>query len=394
MRRETAAVNALLPLVMRHGCRELPDMTALNKRLERLYGARIDGYVTKYGDVQVVTMFCENLADKYALENEPILSQCADLLRSVIFDPALENGCFKPTDVEIEKRNLIDQIDSIVNDKRQYAGMRLREEMCKDEAYGVSEYGKREDVDGITPQILYDAWQAMLKTAPVEIFVIGPGDSEPVEKLFSGAFGAVDRSNVVSPATVVKKDVGEVKTVIDRMPVTQAKLIMGFRAGTAAPENTDAVNLACVIWGGSPNAKLFANVREKMSLCYYCWSYIELKKGIIFVDSGIEEDNYDKARSEILHQLDELKKGNFTDDELRFAKLYLQNSLTQVSDSVYSLFAYYLIQAVAGKIRTPQQAVDAMKGVTREEIIKAANGIKLDTVYMLAGIKEDGSSND
>lgn len=394
MRRETAAVNALLPLVLRHGCRELPDMTALNRRLKRLYGARIDGNVIKRGEVQIVSLFCENLGDSYALENEKILSQCADLLRSVIFDPALEDGYFKPKDVEIEKRNLIDQIDSLLNDKRQYATMRLKEEMCKDESYGISEYGNRNDVEGISPKILYDAWQAMLKTARVEMLLVGPGDSEPVKKLFSDAFSGVDRKNVILPVTTVKKDVGEVKTVIERLPVTQAKLVMGLRAGAAAPQNTDAFQLACSILGGTPHSKLFANVREKMSLCYYCMSYFERQKGIVFVDSGIEEQNYDKARKEILHQLDELKNGNFTDDEIRFAKLSLQNSYTQLADSVDELSVYFLGQSLSGEIRTPKQAADGIMSVTREDIIEAANGIKLDTVFLLAGNKEEGSDNE
>jgi predicted Zn-dependent peptidase len=394
LRRETAAVNALLPLVLRHGCRELPDMTALNKRLKGLYGARIDGGVGKRGEVQIVTVYCENLGDSYTLGNEKILSQCAGLLSSVIFDPALEDGCFISRDVEIEKRNLTDQIDALLNEKRQYATMRLKEEMCSGEAYGICELGSRGDVAAITPKTLYGAWQSMIKTARAEIFLIGPDGSQPVEKLFSDAFSGVDRTTLTEVFTKVINDAGEVKTVVERLPVMQAKLVMGLRAGAASPDNTDAVQLACAILGGTPHSKLFANVREKMSLCYYCLSYFERQKGIVFIDSGIEEQNYEKARGEILRQLDELKDGNFTDDDMRFAKLSLQNSYTQVADSIDSLSVYYLGQSLSGTIRTPEQAAAGIMGAAREDVVKAARGIKLDTVYLLAGSKEGGSANE
>ncbi len=388
LNRETASINALLPLVLRHGSRELPDMTALNRRLKELYGARIDGSAGKRGEIQLVTLYCENLGDNYTLGGEQVLLSCAGLLNSVIFDPALENGSFKPQDVEIEKRNLEDQIDSLLNEKRQYATMRLKEEMCPNEAYGVCEFGRKEDVKGITPQKLFEAWQSMLKNARTEIFLLGPGESQQVEKLFADSFGSLGRDNVAEATTRVIKEAGEVKTIVERLPVTQAKLVMGLRTGAASPDNTDAMQLAIAILGGTPHSKLFANVREKMSLCYYCMSYFERQKGVVFIDSGIEEQNYEKARAEILHQLDELKAGNFSDDDMRFAKLSLQNSFTQVGDSLDSLGIYYLGQTLSGEIRTPEQAAEAIMSVTREAVISAASGILLDTVYLLAGNKE------
>lgn len=386
--KKTASVNALLPLVLRHGCRELPDMTALNRRLKQLYGAHIDGGVGKRGEVQIMTLFCESLGDGYTLEGEQVLLQCSELLKAVIFDPAFVDGCFNKQNVEIEKRNLTDQIDSLLNEKRQYATMRLKEEMCSGEAYGVCELGSREDVAGISPEKLCDAWRSVLATATAEIFVLGPGDAQPIEKNFYEAFRGAGRTKTIKATTNAVKTAGEVKTIVERLPITQAKLVMGLRAGVASPENTDAMQLACAILGGTPHSKLFANVREKMSLCYYCMSYFERQKGIMFIDSGIEEQNYEKARAEILHQLDEVKAGNFTDDEMRFAKLSIQNSFTQVADSLSSLSDYYLFQSMSGEIRTPEKSAESVMGVSREDVVNAARGIQLDTVYLLAGSKE------
>lgn len=385
LNRETASVNALLPLVLRHGCREFPDMTLLNVRLKELYGAHLDGNASKRGEVQIVTLYCDSLGDSYAFGGEHILEECAALLRSVIFDPALEGGAFKAGSIEIEKKNLVDMIDSQLNDKRHYATKRLKEEMCKNEAYGVSELGHREDVAAITPETLYEAWSFMLSKARAEIFVLGPGDTHNVEKLFADSFSSINRDTVCEISTQVIKTAENVKTIEENLPVTQAKLVMGLRAGIASPENTDAMQLACAILGGTPQSKLFANVREKMSLCYYCLSYFERQKGLVIIDSGIESQNYEKAKTEILRQLDELKMGNFTDDELRFAKLSLQNSFTQVNDSLDAMNLYYLGGAICGPVRTPAQAADSIMKVLRKDVINAASGIQLDTVYLLAG---------
>lgn len=386
--KETASVNAMLPLLLKHGSREYPDMTALNRRLNELYGARLDVSTHKRGDYQVMALFCECLGDSYAFGGEKVLESCANLLKSIIFDPAFENGTFREKDVAIEKRNLIDQIDSVLNDKRQYALVKLKEAMCKDEAYGLFALGRREDVEKLTPDKLFEAWKTMLSSAAVEIFLVGPGNPEYVEKPFADAFSGIGRNNITSVAAADIKKPEKVNTVVERLPVTQAKLVMGLRTSVAAPDNTDALHLATVILGGSPHSKLFANVREKMSLCYYCLSYLEKQKGIMFIDSGIEESNYEKARGEILKQLDELKAGSFTDDEMKNAKLYLHNALTQVEDSLESLSGYYLSKSMSGDIRTPKETADDIMNVTREEVIEAANGVSLDTVYLLAGLKE------
>lgn len=388
LKRETASVNALLPLVLRHGSREYPDLTALNRKLKELYGARIDGATNKRGEMQMITVYCECLGDDYTFGGEQILPECASLLKSIVFDPAFENGVFKSDVVEIEKRNLTDMINSQLNDKRQYATMRLKEEMCKNEAYGVSELGRREDVAKITPQTLLNAWRFMLSNLRAEVFLVGSGEPGNIEQMLTEAFGTLGRTAPADVTTEAVKKPQEARTIVERLPVAQAKLVMGLRAGLAAPENTDAMQLACAILGGTPQSKLFLNVREKMSLCYYCLAYFEKYKGLVFIDSGIEEQNYDKARTEILHQLSDLKEGSFTDDEVRFAKLSLQNTFTQVNDSIDAMTIYYLGQAISGTMRTPEQAaVDIMK-VTREDIVKAAGGIELDTVFLLAGTKE------
>jgi len=376
-------------MVLRRSCREYPDMTALNKRLKELYGARLEAEISKRGEIQIITLYFEALCDEYALENEQILKACTALLKSVIFDPLLENNQFKADDTEIEKHNLVDLIDSQLNDKRYYASLRLKQVMCKNEAYGVYEFGEREAALAITTKDLYTAWVEMLTSAKVEIFLVGNSGEQACREMLSSAFSNIIRRNIVKCDTQVIRDALEVKTIEERLPINQAKLGLGFRAGIATPDaDVAAMQLASTVLGGSPHSKLFLNVREKLSLCYYCYARYERQKGLLIIESGIEEQNYEKAKAEILHQLDELKAGNFTDDDLNFAALSLQNSYTELNDTLGGIAGWYLGQALLNTNLSPAQAAEEVMSLGRDDIIKAASKIKLDTVYLLAATKE------
>lgn len=387
---QTASLYALLPMVLRRGSRAWPDMTVLGERLSELYGAQLDWSVTKRGELQIISLSLEILNDRFALEGERLLADGAALLAGVVFDPALENGLLRARDVEIEKRNLCDLIRSQLNDKRAYASHRLKEEMCKGEAFGVSEYGSVEAAAAVTPQALTEAWRTLLTRMRAEVIFVGPGGGDEVRALFERSFDAVLRGAVLEGGTqVLRAPKGAVREVVERLSVTQAKLGLGFRAGVAQPDaDADAMQLACTVFGGSPHALLFLNVREKLSLCYYCFARYERSKGLVLVESGVEEQNAQKAREEILNQLAVLKAGKFSDDDLRFAVLSLQNSYKEVNDSLGGIAAWYLAQSFYDRVRTPEQVAADMTALTKEDAVRAAQGIALDTVYLLAGEKE------
>lgn len=398
LQKNTAARNALLPMVLRRGCTEYPDMTAINRKLKELYGAHLDGGVIKRGEIQIVSLFCEMLSSNYALENEDVPGECATLLKSVIFHPILKDGAFLSEDVDIERRNLVDLIDAQLNDKRSYASRRLKEEMCSNEAYGISELGSREDALLVTNEMLVVAWNEIINNARVEIFYVGDSDYTACKQQFTDAFSAFKRDNLIDCGTQVIRSASEVKTVEEKLPIAQAKLVMGFRAGIANPDSdVAAMQLACTIFGGSPHSKLFANVREKMSLCYYCYSRFDKQKGLIFVDSGIEKENFEKAKAEILNQLEDVKSANFTDDDLKFAAMSLENSYKELSDSLGDLNSWYLGQAISGTVLSPTQTAQEIMSITREDVVKAINKIQLDTIYLLAGEnseQEEGENSD
>lgn len=397
LKKETASANALLPMLLKKGCAEYPDMTAVNRRLKELYGAYLDGGVQKRGEIQVLSLSSEMLSKSYALRGENVLLECASLIKSMIFEPAAENGVFPEKEIEIERKNLADLIDSRLNDKRIYANQRLKEEMCAGEAYGLSELGTKEGALAVTAEDLAEAWQRMKTNAPAVILFVGGADeaADACRDLFRDAFAGQKREQLLDCGTKVIREAGEVKNVEDRLPVSQGKLVMGFRAGVAAGEkDAPAMQLACSLFGGSPHSKLFKIVREKMSLCYYCVSRFEQMKGLMLVDSGIEQKNFEKVKDEVAHQLREIQNGNFTEEEVRSAVLSLQNSYHELSDSLGGLNSWYLGWAIMGDIKTPDEAAAAIAGLGRSDILNAARKIKLDTVYLLAGEEEGGASDE
>lgn len=385
--RETAAQNALLSAVLRKCGKDYAHFTDINTKLADLYGAYLDSDVLKIGENQGVSLFVTAIDDRYALGNEPVTEQAAKLLRSLLFSPAITGEAFPEKTLATERRVLIDQIESEINEKRSYAIMQCSKHMCANERFAVPRYGYKEDVPGITGEMLAARYREMMKTATVEVFFAGCGDPACAKTVFSQAFSAIPRADSLRPHTEVRGVDGAVREVTERMDVAQSKLVLGFRAGASVADGPKslAAFLACAVYGATPTSKLFRNVREKLSLCYYCAARYDRYKGIVMVDCGIEAANVEKARGEILRQLDEMKNGRIADEELASAVLAIKNGYNSVFDSTKSVESYYLGQIFAGTAYDPQDVVRQLEALTVRELTEAAGRIELDTVYFLTG---------
>ncbi len=386
MSRQTAAENALLPFLLSRASREYPDFTKLGQRLAELYGASLNADVQKLGDLQVLSLSASGIADRYALEGEAISGELAKLLCSILFDPPLVDGLFPEDGFEQEKRQTMELIDSEYSDKRTYARQRCEAIMCADEPYGVNRYGGKEDIARVERPALTAAWKRLLDTAKIELMVLGDCDPAPVYEGFRAAFETLGSRKTADCTTKVVRSAEKVNTVTEKMDVAQGKLVMGFRTGTATPdEEVPATRLMAALFGCTPNSKLFLNVRDKLSLCYNCSASYNSMKGIMLVQSGVEVKNMERAKEEILRQLDEVKQGNFDESEVEAAKMSLCNSFRTLSDSLGGLENWYLSQTFASHSQQPEEAAAQINAVTRQEIIDAANRVTLDTVYCLVG---------
>lgn len=382
------AAYALLPRVLPRGCARYPDYTAFNRKLAMLYGAGITGSVQMAGETEMIHISLGMLDDRYVPEGESILAEGIGLLCDVMFDPALdEHGWFRASDVAEEKRNLAEEIRAEFNDKRGYALRRAREIMFAGEPYGVPRQGTPEQVEAQTPEKLTEAWRTMLRTAPLTVTAIGMVDEKGAAEAFASALKRIERAPVQLPAAV-QKPVATQRQVTERIDVQQAKLVMGFRTDVPADGDTMALRLGTVLLGGTPSSRLFQNVRERLSLCYYCAARCDWHKGVLMVDSGVQEDKAEQVRTEVLHQLAELQQGRFDPEELDIARRAMMDQFGSVSDSAGMLDSWYTDQLRTGRMVTPEEAEARVQEVTAEEIARAMSGIRPELFYLLTGPEE------
>ena len=386
--REEAALNALLPNVLLRGTKEYPTMQAISAFLDERYGASVGSLVRKRGEVQTVGFYADFLSDRLAPDGSPILQPMIEFVCQTLLKPVRTNWLLEEPYVSSEQLNLINAIEANLNEKRSYAARQLVKTMCAGEAYGVSRLGETEEVRAITPQSLTDHWQKVLAGSRAEIFYLGAQAPETVAGLFAEQLQRLPREELSQPRTQVIRHAEAVKERFETLDVTQGKLCMGLRTGiTSRDPEYPALVLLNAVFGAGTTSKLFLNVREAKSLCYYASSGIDAVKGIMTVSSGIEFEKYDEARAAILEQLDRCRQGEISDKELSDAKRHLDSGLRMQADSPGGLDNFYVGQAITGLNGTLEGLRERIGQVTKEQVIATAQSLSLDTVYFLKGVE-------
>ena len=383
---KTVSKTMLLPSVLLRGCVSHPDMESLSLYQEELYGTTLEPIIRKKGEVLSMGIYAGFVDDDFLPAGENLLEKVAALLGEIILSPETRGGLLLADYVESEKVNLIDKIRGLKNDKMSYAVQLLIENMCKNEAYGTPRFGTEAQVQAINARSLTKHYRETIATSKVEIVYCGASNPERVELAIVNAFSSLPRRGEVTvPETeVIYTQTGDVKSVTDQFEVVQGKLSMGFRIGEIL-KNTDKAKLMVFndIFGGDANSKLFANVREKLSLCYYASSYIEDRKGIMVVCSGVDKANFKAAYDEILAQLDAVRSGDFTQDELDTAKSFIISQLKSRLDTVGGLEGLYFDMALSDDEITPDKLITMTGLVKAEDVIAIAKSIWLDTVHYI-----------
>ena len=384
---ETASANALIPAVLRRGTEAHPDLESLSAALDELYGGAIEPIVRKKGETQCVGFAASFLDDAYALEGELVLEGAAALLGELVLRPYTRDEVFCPDYTRQERENLVTRIRAQVNDKRQYAQVRVVAEMCAGEPFGVDKLGDEASAAAITPQKLWDCYQQVLRTAPIEFYYCG---SAPLERVRAAVQAIVDGLPAGERAPLARPEKGNApaqpRRVEEALDVTQGKLAMGFRTCIDAwDEDYPALMLLNAVYGGTTTSKLFLNVRERLSLCYYASSGLMKYKDVMLVSSGVEFSKVGQAQDEILAQLQACKDGGFTDDELEWARRSVVSTLMTTLDAQSRLEDYWLGQAAAGLTEAPDELAQRVERTTRAQVQAAAQKLTLDTVYFLKG---------
>lgn len=383
------ALCACLPHVLRRGTAKLPDLRAIGEALDGLYGARIEAAVRKEGENLCIGFLSDCIDEAYAPGADGLTAKVIRLLADLLYDPYLQDGVFCPDYTAGERANLIDRIAAQKNDPRSWAPKRLTALMCADEPYGRPMLGTAEQAEKITENKLFTAWQRALNEAQIELFYCGTLPPDAVEALFAATPLARQREGACYlPQTgILSQPAGAPREVIEAEQVTQGKLSLGFRTGGSCLTGGDpaAYWMFQTIFGGSTSSKLFLNVRERQSLCYYASAQFVASKGIMLVNSGIENKDFETARDEILRQLDACRAGDITDAEIESASKTLATNWRAMLDDPLTLERYWLGQAAAGTLVSPEERIAQVADVTRERIVAAAQATALDTVYFMKG---------
>ena len=386
--RDEVTMNALLPSIIKSGSEKYPSAREMSYHQDDLYGVSIGADSSKRGESQVITFKIISTDEEYL--DEKIFKKVVKYLDEVVNHPLVIDGGFKEEYVAIEKENLKNRIESIINDKGRYAVERAREEMFKNEKYGISDLGYLADIDKITAKGLYEHYVNIMKTSPIDIVVEGNFDEDEIVEIISNGFD-FHRENIIEiPRADFIKKVDEIKVIKEEMDITQGKLVMGYRCNVDYKDEFKYYSLfvGSNVLGGGPHSKLFVNVREKESLCYYIYSSLEKYKTSMFISSGIESENYDKTVELIGEQLKSLKEGKISDEELLNSKSAIISSLKTIKDSLGGSSDFYFSQSMGGTNTTVEKIIEMIEKVTVSDIVEAFKNIELDTIYFLSNNKE------
>lgn len=377
---ETSAANALGMAALTTTSKAYPTPALLNEKLSALYGAGLTSFARKRGDLQVLGVSASWICDRYAIDGEDISGEMLSIVRGCLFEPDAENGRFSDEPFAITKTDLLDRIEAELNNKRGYALAKAAENAFRGEPAANSCYGNKETASAVTPEIAFSAYENILRTAQVEITIVSPEEIPGAEADFRRELSAIDRS----PVPVVFRSKSPIKaepeTISEEMDVNQCKMVMTMKSDS---DDIYAMRMLSVILGELPVSKLFLNVREKLSLCYYCASGYSATKGALIIDSGVQRSNIDNAKEEILRQIQLVCDGEITDQELESALLSREDILASVGDTPASWSSWYFERLCEGGISAPEDVLLDYKAVTKARIVEAARSLKLDSVWLM-----------
>ncbi len=387
---ETATAHALLPLVMERGYADCPDMTNLTKKLARLYGADLSIFARPQGANRNICIGVTGIKDAFALENEPLCEEFANMALGVAFRPYFVDGMFDAEAVEIEKRMLQKSLEDEINDKRLYCARQAQREFYKGTPAGIRQEGYLEEVADLTPAAVTAAYQEMLRTASIELVVLGYGaQTERVKEMLLAALAKVDRAPVAPVAPFYMQPM-PTQHQSETFELVQAKLCMAFTAGEMVDRSKiECYRLAMAVFGGGVSSRLFLNVREKMHLCYYCSCSFNSATGAMFVHSGVEPSNAAVAEAAILNELKQLCEGPITDEELDDCRRALVSGTNSVEDTLSGIESWYYMEIMrGGVVHTPAQAREALLAVTKEDVQKVLAQFSLSISYLVTKAEE------
>lgn len=389
LKRENVTKNAIIPAILRRGTKNMPTTKKINQKLEEMYGAEFDCGIEKTGDNQVIKFYLEALNDNFIPEKENLMKKSLELLLEIAFNPLVENNEFNEEYFKSEKDNLAQLIESKIDNKDLYAYEKCTEKMYEGKPYSLYKYGYKEDLENLTSKEIYNYYIELLKSAKIDIFVSGEFNEKDIENILNeneniGKLNERDPEYIVNTEETEKKqNIENPKTIEEKMNVTQGKLVIGMEIKDMKKDERYVATVYNTILGDSANSKMFQNVREKAHLAYSARSMYVRQKNDIVIRCGIEISNYEKALKIIKEQLEDMKDGKFTDEDIDNAKKYIISAIKGVPEEQDTEITYYLGQEIAGTNCSLEEYKEKIEKVSKEQIQEIAKRLQISTIYFL-----------
>lgn len=385
--REDVTKNALISAILRRGSKNMPSQEIISKELEDMYGAGFDCGLDKMGDNQVLKFYIETINDNFLPDNsENLIKKSLSKILEIVFNPYIEEGGFKQEYIEQEKNNIRQIIEGKIDNKAKYALDRCIEEIYKNEKFGLYKYGYVEDLQNIDGKNLYKYYKELINKCKIDIFVSGIIDDKTKDIIYNdeNIVNLKDRNPKYNiPEFIKKEPIDQENVVIESMDVNQGKLVIGLDININNEDSKYDALIYNSILGGSANSKLFQNVREKANLAYVASSSYLRYKSNIFINCGIEIDNYEKALEIIKQQIEDMKKGIYTDEELENSKKGIIASIKTIDDEQDTQITYYFGQELSKNEVTIEEYINKINNVSRDKVDEIANNVSINTVYFL-----------
>ena len=387
LNRENVTKNALVSTVLRRGSKNMQTQEDISKQMEEMYGASFDCGLDKTGDNQVLKFYIEVLNDNFLPRtNEDLLENAVKNMLEIVFAPYTENESFKEEYVEQEKNNIQKIIEGKIDNKARYALDRCIEEMYKNQPFGLYKFGYIEDLKDLDGKNLYEYYKKLIDECKIDIFVSGNIDDE-IEKKISeneNIQKLVSReANYVQPMIANKEIKDKENIVTESMEVTQGKLVLGLDVDIDKEDLKYDTLIYNSLLGGTATSKMFQNVREKAHLAYVASSSYLRNKNNIFINCGIDIPNYEKALELIREQIEDMKKGEFTEEEIQNAKKGIIATIKTIEDEQDTEVSYYFGQELSNQKISVKEYIEKIENVNKKNIIDIANKITINTIYFL-----------
>lgn len=385
--------NAVLASLLSKSCKKYKTQMEIEKYLYSLYGAQFVVNVEKFGDVYNIEFASEVINKKFLPEKKDTLKEIMEFMYNIIYVPNLKNNLFDEELIQREKEIVLEKIRTKKDEKLKYAVIKMEELMCKNTAFGKYLYGNEKEVEKITNNDLYEAYERMLKKSCITLILSGNLEGyENVEEITKEIFketldSKVSYEELITNASKEEIKLGKIEEVKEKSDTTQSVLSLGLRVEDYKVEEFYALNLYNAILGATPSSKLFQNFREKESLAYTVRSRYYRFKYMLVIYAGIENKNYQKAIQVIQKQINDIKDEKVTKEEFNAAKESLIADLNEWDDSKVALAKMLLSNLLIYKDNNlkVEDMIKKMQAVTFEEVIAVAKKVKLEKIFFLGG---------